>query len=284
MKIDLEKENKKSWLNRKYHNMATACSAQKYDILFNISLEILEKYPYDNYALYSYATCLCINGELEEAKQIFEFLLQKMDISKCKFVLTCLMRIEFNLANFENAYDYLIQIKDLFPTENVRLYESFLDYQLMGIITNDTPKTWYDYKPQLRIQHIIMDHVTEIENRTAFSSSTNIEQLFNAITNELENVPRKISFNPYLPLKDKFFPDVYYLKADSIFYSNEQPCPYVKIIVVPFTNNVINFYPVNHIDVAISKPNIFELSRKTEKVKKLEPVNQIDKFCKKWGR
>jgi len=123
MKLDFDKAQKKDWLNSRHYNLTTACSAQKYDIVFNISLEILEKYPYDNYALYSYATCLCINGELEQAKTIFEFLLKKMDISKCKFVLTCLMRVEFNLGNFDKAYDYLIEIKNLFPTENVRLYE-----------------------------------------------------------------------------------------------------------------------------------------------------------------
>jgi len=129
-----------------------------------------------------------------------------------------------------------------------------------------------------------MEHGAKSENITAFSSSTDIEQLFYDITGALENVPREISFNPYLPLKDKFFPDVYYLKADGILYSNEQPCPYIKVIVVPFTNNIISFYPVNYIDGSILRPNIFELPKQAEKVKEIKPISQIDRFNRKWGR
>lgn len=260
-----------------------------YNNAFSIACNLLKQNPDDISALYTVASYYCINGNFEVARHIFLNLIEKIDfatIQRLEFILCSLIRIELNSQNFEVAYDYLQEAKLFFPyiDEEIRTLEKYLQSKL----TNNSDK--YDYNENL--SHIINKHsyYSYKENNnsehTIFNQNIKVENLLARITEELNSIPRKTAFDAFIINYNPRYNDIYFFKAPNCGYSldkEETVCDYIKVITVPFTNNIISMFPCPTIPPTVTPFELPDYDDIKIKVKTHKPLNQIDKFHQKWG-
>ncbi len=274
----------KSKLSKHYYNIRAACKNARYDIVKQVSLQILKDYPYDEFALDSYASCLCLEGKLSEAKEILEFLIHNKRPEKVKISLCNLLRIEFQLENFEKAYEYIKQYKLYTGNPNVKYYELFIQYILLNQISPDTPSKWYKYDEDECIRHVINRYnASNGDNTDCFNSDINIRKLFLELQKKIETLPREIAFNAFTTLSYPSFNDLYFLKMPYCGHRLNKDLHYIKIVTIPFSNNIITMSPTQNLPVTHTIYD-FEEEEKQKHVKVLTPTSQIEKFNKKWNR
>ncbi len=275
-------------LENKHTDICDAWNSLDFNNAFNIAVDLLKDDPENISALYTVAAYYCNNGELETARKFFVYLIELLDaahINKLEYVICSLIRIEFNLGNFEMAYEYLKEAKLLFPyiSSETEKLEQYLYNKLNGF--NDK----YDLNECL--EHILDKHSyysyedNTGSDHTLFNNDINIRKLFFDASKELETIPRKNGFDPFILSYNVRFNDIYFLKMPNCGYSldlNKSTCNYVQIITIPFSKKIISMYPCLNVPISANK---FELKNNDEvkiKVKKTESLNQIDKFYKKW--
>lgn len=260
-----------------------------YNKAFSIACDLLKKNPDDISALYTVASYYCINSNFEVARRIFLSLIEKIDLAtfqRLEYILCSLIRIELNTQNFEAAYDYLQEAKLFFPyiDEETKNLEKYLYYKL----TDDNDN--YDYDENLN--HVINKHsyYSYKENtdsdHTIFNQDIKIENLFSRITEELKFIPRKTAIDTFIITYDPRYNDVYFFKTPNCGYSldsDETVCDYVKVITVPFTNNIISMFPCSTIPSTITPIEFPDYDDIKIKVKTQKTLSQIDKFHQRWG-
>lgn len=227
-----------------------------YDKAFDIAFDLFKKNPDDVSALYTIASYFCVNGSLEFAKELFVYLIDKVDfanIQRLEYVLCSLIRIELNLKNFESSYEYLQYAKQFFPyiIPEIQNLEAFLEEKMLGCNGKN-----YAYEKQL--QHVIDKHghfASEDSNcseHTVFSDNISIEKLFFNVSYELKNIPRKNGFNPFEIIYNFRHNDIYFFKLPNCGYSlcsSNDICDYIKVIVVPFSKNIVSMYPISSLPI-----------------------------------
>jgi len=275
-----KRDDKNNWLLEKYRNINTSCSTYNYDFVLKVSSEILDVYPNDDFALYSYAACLCINGESEEAKPILKHLLDTRSIEKSKYVLISLVHAEYNFENFEKAYEYLLILKKFFPQMDLEYYETFFRYKLYNEITPKTPEFFYAYDLDSALTHISNRHVNNIDS-SYFNENINFEKVFSDIIKKLEDIPHSTTFNPLISLQGNEINGGYYFRYPECGYSEGHICNYLKVITTPYTKNIISIYPTLTVN---SGYEIYEIEKEKIMTKEYKPISQIEKFNKRWKR
>ena len=77
--------------------------------------------------------------------------------------------------------------------------------------------------------------------------------------------------------------EIYYFGVSNVGYINNTNCNFIKVIVIPNTNNIISMYPTNEADYNyISNINI-DYDKLFERNNKVKIISRIDKFNKKYN-
>ncbi|MCI9586115.1 MAG: hypothetical protein HFH45_05750 [Bacilli bacterium] len=278
--------------NRQFNHHKTILNEwnnSNYNKAFSIACDLLKKNPDDFSALYTVGAYYCINGNFVIARHIFLNLIETVDftnIQRLEFILCSLIRIELNLKNFEAAYNYLQEAQSFFPyiDEETKTLEKYLQCELAD--DNDN----YDYDENLN--HVINKHsyYSYKENtdsdHTIFNQDIKIENLFSRISEKLEFIPRKTGFDAFMINYDPRYNDVYFFKIPNCGYSlnsEDTICNYLKVITVPFTNNIISMFPCSTIPSTITPVEFSDYKDIKIKVKTQKTLSQIDKFHQRWG-
>lgn len=137
-----------------------------------------------------------------------------------------------------------------------------------------------NYDKSIALEHInqhINENINSMDNmKSCFSNNVDIEYLFELVRQNIDN-SKKVNTEEIL--------EIHYFAVNNIGYINEFPCNFIKVIVIPNTNNIINMYPtidadynyISNLDCDYSK--LFKSNN--EKVKS---NSQIEKFNKKYKR
>lgn len=258
-----------------------------YNNALNIAYDLLKRNPDDISALYTVAAYYCINSNFEIARRIFLYLIEKIDsatIQRLEFILCSLIRIELNSKNFEAAYDYLQEAKLFFPYISAETKD--LEKYLYNMLNNNDG---YDYNKSLT--HVTDKHSyysykeNSDSDHTIFNQEIKIETLFSRISEELQFIPRKIAFDAFTLNYNPRYNDVYFFKIPNCGYSvdsDETVCDYIKVVTVPFTNNIISMFPCSTIPPTVTPIELPDYDNIKIKIKKPKALNQIDKFNQKW--
>ena len=77
--------------------------------------------------------------------------------------------------------------------------------------------------------------------------------------------------------------EIYYFGVSNIGYINNINCNFIKVVVIPNTNNIISMYPTNEVDYNyISNLNI-DYDKLFERNNKVKTISRIDKFNKRYN-
>lgn len=173
----------------------------------------------------------------------------------------------------ENINSYSVAISELVMKKQLGLDKKMkkgnkCDYVVGQILSYSTNKT---------LEHI-QKH-TNINNKdekiSIFNQNIDINYLFNIVRQNIDN-SKKVNTEEILEL--------HYFPISNVGIYKDTACNYIKVVVVPNTNNIISMYPTNDVEVEyVSNIDIDynKLFKKEEqKVKKL---SRVDKFNKRYN-
>lgn len=121
----------------------------------------------------------------------------------------------------------------------------------------------------------IKEYKNQNDKRSKFKNDIDLNYLFNLITNNINN-DKKVNITDIL--------EIHYFSIANVGYFDNMPCSFIKVVVIPNTNNIINMYPTNEIDYS-SVCNIeYEIDKLfPKKEEKVKTLSRIDKFNKKYN-
>lgn len=122
---------------------------------------------------------------------------------------------------------------------------------------------------------IIGDNGEANKEKSYFNDNINLEYLFQIIRSSIKN-SKKVN-------KDEIL-EVHYFAVANVGVYNDNNCNFIKVIVIPNTNNIITMYPTNSIDDGNVSNLEFDGDLLFNKKQKIKTMSQIDKFNKRYGR
>lgn len=113
-----------------------------------------------------------------------------------------------------------------------------------------------------------------IKNVSAFNENINLKYLFDVVKNSIKE-SKKVNKEEML--------EIYYFGVSNIGYIDNTNCNFIKVVVIPNTNNIISMYPTNEVDFNyISNINV-DYDKLVEKNNKVKTISRIDKFNKRYN-
>lgn len=144
-------------------------------------------------------------------------------------------------------------------------------------MNNYVTKQIENYNEEISKKHIIEKHILgEKENNSLFTENLDINYLY-------ELVKENVSKSPKANIEEVM--EVHFFAIPSIGVNNDIPCNFIKVVVIPNTNNIISFYPENNIYDA--KYTILEYDRERlfkEEKPKTKTLSRVDKFNRRYNR
>ena len=131
-----------------------------------------------------------------------------------------------------------------------------------------------DYNEEEALNKISTRENKIVENDSYFNNNVNLKYLFD-IAKESIKEGKKVNTEEML--------EIYYFGVSNIGYINNNTCNFIKVVVIPNTNNIISMYPTTQVDYNyISNINI-DYDKLFEKNNKVKTISRIDKFNKKYN-
>ena len=272
----MDKNNRKKW----YLKIQKLFVTIKNSALIKESSEYLYLFPNDIDVRLMRAKVYRKTNEYEKAINDFKYIL---NIKKEENALANLYFLYYYLYMYKEALELLpllyetrcINPYSLAITELVIKKQLGLDTNFKrGARCDYLKEQIVDYKEGRAINHIQGHFIYVDEKKSCFNENVNLNYLFNLIKNNIDN-KNKGNFNETL--------EIYYFGVSNVGYVDNTTCNYIKVVVVPNTNNIVNMYPVNTLDYKyISNIDIdYEKLFKSEKTKTMS--SRIDKFNKKYN-
>lgn len=135
----------------------------------------------------------------------------------------------------------------------------------------------YEYNQDLALQHL-SKHINPSDNEISiFNDNININVLFDAVRKNIKN-SQKVNKEEIL--------EVHYFAVPNVGTYNGINCNFIKVVVVPQTNNIITMYPVESTDVEYLT-NLdcnYDMLFKKDNKSKVKSMSQIDKFNRRFNR
>ena len=128
-----------------------------------------------------------------------------------------------------------------------------------------------NYNEQIALEHI-NEHTAYKESHqehSIFNKNVNINYLFECAKNNLKN--GKI-------VNDNNLLSVYCFAVPSIGYDSNSICNYIKVVVVPNTNNIVAMYPFAYVESDDINMLACDLDKLFNRSKEEKSTSQIDKF------
>lgn len=201
-----------------------------------------------------------------------------------KYSLKGLFCLYYFLGNYGEAKKLIPSIAKLgyYNKESISIVELIVNKNL-GLEydknTSDyTKRQIIEYDINKSINHVLNRHINDINEKSYFNSNININYLFECIGNDLDKDDRA-GIEEVL--------DIYYYCVSGVGISEGKECSYIKVLVIPQTNNIINMYPTEMIKgtkYKILNCDYDILFNRIEEKSKTKTMSQIDKFNKKYNR
>lgn len=131
-----------------------------------------------------------------------------------------------------------------------------------------------NFDKQLSIEHIIAGHQKDVEGKSQFHSNVDVTYLFDMVTQNLKN-SKKANIEEML--------EIHYFAISNIGSDEHNVCNFVKVVVIPNTNNIISIYPIDNVydseftNLEFDRSNLFKEDNKVKK------ISRIDKFKQKYN-
>ena len=131
-----------------------------------------------------------------------------------------------------------------------------------------------NYDSNLALEHI-SDHISSNEdnNQVYFNKNIDLEYLFNIIRNQIDN-KNKANKRDML--------EVHYFSVSNIGSSAGDLYNFIKVVVVPNTNDIITMYPTNDVDAKHITVLKYEYDKLFKDKISTNKKSQIDKFYSKY--
>lgn len=255
----------------------------KYKQVVKAATNYLNLYPGEINVIFMRAKSNKLLNNFEETIEDLKYILTIDE--KDAHALAELYYTYYHLNRYEEALKILPLVYNtrVIKPHSVAISELVMRKQLgQNISKKDGTRSDYikeqilNYNSSLAISHI-EKHLIETEDNTAvFNEKIDIKKLYNIISESIDN---KNKTN-----KEEFM-EIHYFAIPNVGYNNDINCNFVKVVVIPNTNNILTMYPV----VDVIGKNITELNidfsiifKEKEKVKSLSN-SRIDKFNKKYN-
>ena len=266
------------------YTLATqAYKEKKYGEFIKKASKYLERMPSDVEMRFmrakSYRKLDCFDEAIFDLKYILNHSLNQ-------HALTELYYLYYYLNMYEEAIDLLplIYKTKCINSYSVAISELVMKKQL-GCATK--PKEGYkcdyimsqvyDYKPELALQLLSNYTIEGNKDKSCFNNNINIDSLFNIVRENIKN-SKKANVDEIL--------EVHYFAIQNVGVYNDFICNFIKVVVVPGTDNIVTMYPAPTVDVKYLSNLYCEYDKilKKNQSSRQKQISQIDKFNKKYNR
>lgn len=254
---------------------------KKYSSYEKEATKYLEKYPNDVIVRFMRARAYRKLNRFDEAIEDLKYNLRLEDNDHS---LLELYFIYYYLNRYEEAIELLPLLYQNRPINaySVSISELVMKKQLgIDVKVRKGEKCDYirsqifNYSTDLALSHLDKHINRSEENISYFNENININALFNLVRKNIKN-SKKVNTEEIL--------EIHYLGISNVGTFNNEPCNYLKVVVVPNTTNIISMYPTNNVDYNYVSNIEFEhneLFNKTEE--KVKRMSKIDKFNKRYN-
>lgn len=279
--------------NKSYKTIKELIESGNSSKAMSLIKKILEENPLDKWTRLEYTRLLKRDNRLTEALDQVLFILSIIDINVkdnfYKFVILELYYINLKLGNYQTAYDYFPQVKEIneqlenSDMEVIKLDELFLKSRL-GLLEEDESFAYkhgylasqiVHYSENRALEHILKHKEANYnkENHSILEDEIYIKGLFDRIKKLVEDA---------IPLYADNFANVYYFEYPNISYvilKEGYPYKYLKVVVFSDTKQIITIHPI------FSKERIEIVnSLKTAEKPKVKQMSQIEKFNNRYNK
>ena len=179
------------------------------------------------------------------------------------------LAIKLKCISIEDSYTADLIISKNLGVEIPEYLKNSNDYRIKQIL---------DYSESAAMEHIEKRHSLDLgeQNLTEsyFNSDINLNELYNAVRASIKN-SKKSNINDVL--------ERHYFIVRNVGFFKDSTCNFLKVILEPQTNNIINMYPVAEIDYKYATILDCDYSSIYSKDKvKTKTLSQIEKFKSKY--
>ena len=234
------------------------------------ALKTIEKAPNNLRMLFEKAKIYGIYGKYEEALELYKYCFEKANFIIFKYSsLFAIINLYLRFDETEKAYQLLKQNSNGLKDVNKHLYFQIYAY-LSKKMNFDYDITEYDSYSIQQILNYSFDKtcINMEKHRSEFEETINFEGDFASL---LEYLKTKLNTKVYTVTS--FF-DVYNVK-----YDGKQDNFYIRVVVLPNTNNIVTCFPTNKMNMMMKDLNDIEEEPKQKIIKR---KTQIEKFNEKY--
>lgn len=266
------------------HDICELYKKGKYNDVIKLASKYLEFLPSDQMVRFMSAKSY---RKLHKFDMAIEDLKYGLKREYNEHYLTELYFLYYYLNKYEEAIDLLPHLygSRVINPYSVVISELVMKKQLgIDIRTKKGDKCDYiksqiiDYNPDKALKHIQEHFITTSEDKTKsyFNNNIDLDYLFKIIKTNIDN-KKKVNTDEIL--------EVHYFSISNIGNFKNNVCNFLKVVVIPNTNDIITMYPTCEVDYDyITEINIDYsklLKREHSKVKRM---SQIDKFNARYNK
>lgn len=253
---------------------------KKYNIFEKEATKYLDSFPDDINLRFMRAKTYRNLNKFEEAIADLKYIL-KLEYNE--YALTELYFIYYYTNKYKEALDLLPLIYEKRPINaySVSISETVMRKQLgmpiklrKGVRCDYIRGQVIEYDEEESLNHINKHLTGNEENISYFNEGINITYLFNLIKNNIDN-SKKVNIEEMM--------EIHYFGIGNIGKFNDEYCNFVKVVVIPNTNNIISMYPTNSVDYNYVSNIEVDYDKLFKRDNKVKTMSRIDKFNKKYN-
>lgn len=266
-------------IRTKLIKLFTKYTKQNAKNFLSLANDYLEQYPEDILIRDMRAKIHIINENYKSAIEDLNYnLLIDINIDS----VCALFYIYYNLYMYEDALKLLPTMYKLSSedTYSLKIMEYIMKKDLnikfkdTDIISNYVKTQLQNYDMSLAINYI--KSVNESSDVTSFNENINVDYLVEILSQNIHLSKKANKQGAY---------DYYYFSIFNVGIKYNDVCNYIKVFVIPKTNNIISMFPVSNIGTHIYNNIEYDYEKlfNLNKQQKTKQLSRIDKFNKKYG-
>lgn len=272
--------DEKFYQKKQYIKIRNLFSERKYNSVIKEATNYLDIYPNDKNIRFMRAKSYRFLEIFDNAINDLKYNLQDKDDT---YSLTELYFIYYYLNMYKEAMDLLpllyekrcINAYSVSISELVMKKQLGIDIRLRKDVNCDYIRTQiFNYSSYMALNHIQENHINT-EEHSCFNKDIDLNYLFKTVREEVKN-SKKVNTEEVL--------EIHYFGVSNIGYINNNICNFIKVVVIPNTNNVINIYPIFAVNCDYTSNLNCDYSKLFKKEEKVKSLSQIDKFNKRYRK
>lgn len=272
----LEKQIQKDF----YFRIKNLYLNKKYSTFEKEATKYLDRYPSDINLRFMRARAYRKLGKFNEAIQDLNYILK---LGYNDHAILELYFIYYYLNMYKEALELLPLIYEKRPINaySVSISETVMKKELgMEIKLKKGARCDYirgqilNYSTEEAINHLNKHINSTEENISCFNEGIDIKYLFDIVRQNIDS-SKKVNTEEIM--------EIHYFGIGNIGISNNTPCNFIKVVVIPNTNNIISMYPTNNVDYNYVSNIEVDYDKLFKRDNKVKTMSRIDKFNKKYN-